>query len=344
MRTGALIGLTLAAVGLFASEGWAGGRQTPRGPQAPSQSPPPSPPPLVITLTIEPPTVHGGKPLQGAVTLGAEVPPQYRAVLSFVSTHPAVAPAPSAATLQPRQSKHTFTIATTAVAAQTRVELTAKVALELAGMTVKRGEQKAQLTVLAPTLRGLACPGDSIVGGASGACRVELTGRLAPGAHADVTLRSSNPELGAVPASVTVPGGADSASFSVQTKAVASLTKVTIDTAYQGVTAQWTPSITPPEIKAFALDRSSVEGGQSITGRFTLTGPAPSAGAPVHFTSNTPGVAPTPEPVTVPAGEWRGVFSLTTKRVTSPTVVTISASLYDRSTAPPAALTVQPRP
>src|SRR6266513_1618560 len=92
------------------------------------------------------------------------------------------------------------------------------------------------------------------------------------------------------PTSVTVAAGASSATFTVSTSAVTASTPVTISASYAGVTK--TASLTVvsqalPNLSSLTLNPTSVTGGgQSSTGTVTLSGPAPTGGAPVLLSSN----------------------------------------------------------
>jgi uncharacterized repeat protein (TIGR03803 family) len=83
------------------------------------------------------------------------------------------------------------------------------------------------------------------------------------------------------------------------------------------------PLPTPAQL---AFSPSNVVGGQSSTGTLWLGGPAPSGGAVITLSSNSPAVASVPTTVTVPAGAWTASFAVSTKRVTKTRTVGITAS------------------
>jgi hypothetical protein len=60
-----------------------------------------------------------------------------------------------------------------------------------------------------------------------------------------VTLTSSNPTIASVPASVTIPAGASSATFTVITTAVTAPTNVVISAVYAGVSRSATLTVAP---------------------------------------------------------------------------------------------------
>jgi hypothetical protein len=96
-------------------------------------------------------------------------------------------------------------------------------------------------TIIPPNLSYLSLDDTSVSAGSTSAGGVGLNGK-APEGGATVTLSSSNPAVATVPASVTVPAGAWTTSFTVLTNAVTTATTVTISGAYGGVT--WSAMLT----------------------------------------------------------------------------------------------------
>ncbi len=86
-------------------------------------------------------------------------------------------------------------------------------------------------------LSSLSLKPSSVIGGPLGSSTgtVTLSGP-APSGGAIVSLSSSNPSVASVPASVTVPAGATSATFTVNTSIVVGSTTVTISGSYNGTT------------------------------------------------------------------------------------------------------------
>lgn len=86
--------------------------------------------------------------------------------------------------------------------------------------------------------------------------------------------------------------------------------------------------VAPPTPTALSLSATAVRGGNSVTGRVTLT---TNAGAVVTLTSSNPAVAAVPSTVTVPAGSSSASFTIRTYRVRSDTAVTITAAANGKS-------------
>jgi hypothetical protein len=84
----------------------------------------------------------------------------------------------------------------------------------------------------------------SVSGGSTSQGTVTLTG-AAPTGGSVVTLASSNTTIASVPASVTIPAGASSATFTVATTAVSIPTNVVISAVYAGVSRSATLTVTP---------------------------------------------------------------------------------------------------
>ena len=182
----------------------------------------------------------------------------------------------------------------------------------------------------------------SVTGGNPSTGTVTLSGP-APSGGAVVSLSSNNPAIASVPAggSMTVPAGATTATFPMNTSAVATSTTVTISASYGGTLAA-SLTVVPPVLSSLTLSLTSVTGGTSSpTGTVTLSGPAPSGGAVVSLSSNNPAVASVPASgsMTVPAGATTATFPMNTSAVATSTTVTISASSGGTLTA---SLTVIP--
>jgi hypothetical protein len=208
-----------------------------------------------------------------------------------------------------------------------------------------------------PTLVSLQLNPTNVIGGQTSQGTLTLSG-AAPAGGAVVMLSRSN-KAAIVPASVTIPEGVISASFTVSTNPVASATSVTIAASYNnsGVGATlWigaaaptpTPTLTPlptpiltltptstplpvPGLSAITLNPTSVRGGLASTGTVTLSVPAPSGGAVINLVSSNTNVATVPASIIVPAGATSASFSVTTSPVSRPTSVVITAEYNNTS-------------
>ncbi len=188
------------------------------------------------SLTVNPASVTGGSYSNALVTLSAPAPPS-GLLVTFTSSDVPVASIPTSAVVEAGTTTGSTTIYTSPVTSSTEVTITA-----YAGDVTKT----ATLTVTPATgglLGSLALDPTSVKGGAVSNGVVTLNG-VAPAGGASVVLSSSNPSFATVPASVSVPAGASSVSFSVATKPTHKTRSVTISASYGGVTKTVTLTVT----------------------------------------------------------------------------------------------------
>jgi hypothetical protein len=86
------------------------------------------------------------------------------------------------------------------------------------------------------------------------------------------------------------------------------------------------PPATVTALDTLTLSQTTVVGGNPVTGTVTLTAGAPSGGFTVTLSSNNTAAATVPPSLTVPAGETRGSFTITTETVTNSQSSTIIAT------------------
>lgn len=196
----------------------------------------------------------------------------------------------------------------------------------------------------APSLAGIALNPASVVGGNTSEGTASLTS-AAPSGGALVTLSSSNTSAATVPASVTVPAGAFSATFTVSTASVTASTSITISGAFGGTARSATLTVAPPpapaSLSTVAVNPASVTGGASSQGTVTLTSPAPAAGFAVSLSSSS-AAATVPASVSVTQGATSATFAIATSAVPTSTAATITASAGGVTRT--ATLTVNPQP
>jgi hypothetical protein len=235
--------------------------------------------------------------------------------VTLSSSNSAVVTVPGTATATAGATTATFTA--TAVGAGTAT-ITA---------SLSSAQSSATLTVVAPVvvLASLALSASNVTGGNPVSGIVTLSG-AAPAGGAQVSLSGADPVT--MPASVTVPAGATSESFTIATRAVAGATLVTISASFAGVTmtAPLTVLSTVPDVslRSISLNPASVIGGSTSQGTLTLDGPAGFGGALVTLSSATPGVATVPASVTIAVGSTSGTFIVSTSTVSSSTMVAIT--------------------
>lgn len=182
-------------------------------------------PPVPSALAISPSSVTGATSSPtGTVTLNGPAPAGGAQVLLSSNNVAASVPA-SGVTVAAGATSATFTLTTSAVAASTSVTISA---------SFGGGARTAILTVLPPAVSSLTLNPNSVVGGPLGTSTgtVTLNGP-APAGGSQVLVTSDN-RAASVPASVTVPAGATSATFVVNTSIVITSTTANISASYNG--------------------------------------------------------------------------------------------------------------
>jgi hypothetical protein len=167
--------------------------------------------------------------------------------------------------------------------------------------------------------------------GATSQASVSLT---APAANGVTVRLSSSDGVAVVPASIVVPAGAISVTFSVATRLVAADTSATISALLgadrrDAVLRVMAPIARPPTLQALEIEPSVLRGGQNAQGTIRLTGAALAPMAVTLRSSNT--LATAPLTVTVLTGASSATFTVTTRPVTLDTVFDITGSLVDQS-------------
>jgi hypothetical protein len=174
----------------------------------------------VTSLSVNPTTVAAGTSSTATVVINAPAPSGGASVqLSSMSP----ASVPSTVIVPAGATSATFAVSTSSVGATTQAKLWAVLNTTWgAVLTVTPGSGGG-----APTLSSLSLSPTSVTGGGTSQGTVALTA-AAPSGGSVVTLASSNAAAATVPASVTVPAGSTSRTFTVTTQAVSSSTSSVI--------------------------------------------------------------------------------------------------------------------
>jgi soluble P-type ATPase len=202
---------------------------------APSQNIP------ISSVTLSPSTVVGGSNIGVRITVNlASGSPLEGARIMLSSSNPAVVSVPRVIRTNFEGQMSAFAdVAAATVAAPTQVTITA---------TYGSSTQSAVLTVTppannAPSIVGLTLNPSSVAGGSSSTGTITLS--AAASSPTTVTLSSSSAPIVTVPASVTVPAGATSVNFPVNTTSVSSSFTATIGAALNGLSRSATLTVTP---------------------------------------------------------------------------------------------------
>jgi len=273
-------------------------------------------PPLFKSITINPTTVTGGEKSTGTLTLQSPAPASGWTV-AIGSNNTAVTAASCA--IAGGKTTGTFTIATKPVAIATTVFLKAGTSTIGANITVKP-----------PVVTGLTLSPTTVLGGSKSTGTLTI-GSPAPASGYTITFTSSKAMASA--AACTIPGGAKTGTFVVNTKPVAALTSVAITA--KGTTIGATLSIKPPVAAGVTIVPASVIGGVSARGTVTLGSPAP-AGFTLLLVSSKP--AAKPAACVFTDGALTGTFTITT----TPVAISTPATITVKGTTIASTLTIVP--
>jgi Bacterial Ig domain len=265
----------------------------------------------VQSVAVNPASVAGGSSSSGTVTLTA--PATSSTTVTLSSSNSSLASVPANVTVAANSSTATFNLTTVPVGTSTQVSISATL----------NGTVSTTLTVTPPGIASVTLNPASVQGGVSSTGTVTLSS-AAPSTGAAVSLSSSDTSAAQVPASVTVAGGATTATFTVTTTAVSSVRSVTMTGTYAGLSKTGTLTVNPPSLASVTLNPSSVVGGTSSTGRVTLNSIAPTGGTVVALSSSNTAAARVPASVTVSAGATTATFTVTTSPVANVVTVMIT--------------------
>ncbi|MBX3119524.1 MAG: SBBP repeat-containing protein [Fimbriimonadaceae bacterium] len=270
--------------------------------------------PLFQALTLSNDTVVGGNPVGARVTLNFPAGPS-GVTIGLTSSIPSLAQVPASVTVPAGELTAIFDVNTVGVSAPQSVDITAGFGGVLRTKT---------LTVIPARLFALSFAPNVLTGGLTTTGIVQLDGN-APNGGVVVALSSSDPAV-QVPATVTITGQTQSASFSAPTQIVAINTSVTVTATLGADNRSAVVDVLYASLTSLGLAPDSLVGGNNSTGTVGLDRPATGAGVPIALSSNNPAVAAVPATVTIPAGAAFVNFTVTTARVSAITNVTITAT------------------
>lgn len=271
----------------------------------------------VASVTLSPASVKGGSPSTGTVALNTLAPAGGQVVL-LSSSRPS-ATVPASVTVPAGSQTAAFPITTTGVSVQVLATIVAR---------ANGSTRFSVLTVDPPLLVSLALSPASVTGGAASTGTVTLDVPAGPGGFT-VNL-SSNRSAVTVPATVLVPEGSLTGSFTASTVSVPSLVQATLF-ATAGFRSRFAVlNVNPPAVAAHSVTPSSVTGGASSTGTVTLDSPAPAGGITVTLTSNRPAVT-VPTTLVVPEGSVSASYPISTTTVGTLVQATLFAQFNGRS-------------
>lgn len=154
------------------------------------------------------------------------------------------------------------------------------------------------------------------------------TNRLAPAGGLTFSLKSENPQLATVPATVSINPGNGVVKFPVQThRTNADTTTVRIIATGNGLTRSNT-LIVLSAVGPVIINPNTLKGGSPATGTVQTRRPAQSA-VTVTLKSDHPDIVSVPVEISIPPGKGGASFPIATRAVNAKTSVTITASYAD---------------
>jgi hypothetical protein len=287
--------------------------------------------PELFTLALAPTTITGGTTVVATITVPqpSRLTPSVTSsalntqAASLSSSHPDVAKVARTVPINTRGGNIPFNITTSGVAAATSVTIT----VAYSGQT-----KTATFTILPAALTSVT------LNSAAGTSGNQLNGTVAlngpaPASGVTVGLALSKP-IATVPATVIIPGGAASASFTANLAHISSPTAGLIVADHGGVSKTAQLTVNPVTLKQFDFPTyGQPYGGNLLKFGVTLTGPAPPGGASVILSSTHPTLVPVPAVVPIAEGAtWAG-FTSQTKGVATNTAVVLAAAYAGGSQA-----------
>ena len=252
----------------------------------------------VSTVTIAPTTLFSTKAGVGTVKLSLAAPAG--GVVVMLDSNSAAVTVPVSVTVPAGALTATFPVTANTVSTDTKAVITASVGGQ---------EVHGTVYVLVPFPKTLTVAPTTIIGGDAAVATVTLASSAGVGGQV-VNLASSNANV-VVPSTVTVPAGALSATFPVQTSIVNRDIGVAISADADGTGITTTVLVKRVAPKSITFAPASVVGGNSSVATLTVTKPAPAGGIVVDLRSVSSNVS-VPATVTIPEGATTATFPVTT--------------------------------
>lgn len=263
--------------------------------------------PLITTMSIAPSPIPGGDPQglanppssTGTINLSAAAPAGGATITLTLNNGTAASFSPSTSTttqtmiIPAGATSGTFSLYSRTVTAPVNVQVQANYSGNLKNATLQ----------IVPWLSSVTINGSSLVGGNSTTATVKLAA-AAPTGGVVVDLSTDIPGVVSFPggSQVTVPEGADNATFSINTKGVDATTSATINATLLGVVRSATLGINPAKLTTLVLTPNPVAAGGTVTGFVNLNGKTGSAGTiKIAIQGSPAGYVVNPTTVTIPA-------------------------------------------
>jgi hypothetical protein len=189
---------------------------------------------------------------------------------------------------------------------------------------------------LIPTVQSVTLNPNVAAGGLGTTVNGLVTlGGPAPASGADVTVSLDNTSAASLGGGtgngsivVRIAPGATTGTFTIATQPVTTQTAVNVTATYEGAFKVATLNVVP-WLQSISVTPNTLVGGNTTTGRVTLSQAAPTGGVTVDLSTDTPSLIsyPTGTTITVPAGQTTTTFSIATQGVANRTTANVTASV-----------------
>src|SRR5580704_12612280 len=280
-------------------------------------------PGTISSFAVSPNPVIGGNIAVGKVVLSSTATSQTAVTLAIVSGGSGISSMPKLVHVAEGGTYVTYQIVTASVTASTPVTVSA---------TVGSDTQNASFTVL-PSSTSPAIPNsvsfftNPLLGDNTTTGQITVVSPVGIASTVTLTVESGASAVASVPATVTVPANATSATFPITTNSVASNTPVNIEASTSAGSATGTLTVDAPAPVTVEFLTSPVQGGNSTQVRVIMQQTAlVNTNVNLAVISGASAVASMPTTVDVSPGHNTVVFTLATNAVSAQTSITISAT------------------
>lgn len=273
----------------------------------------------VSSVSVNPTSVVSGDSTTGTVNLNVPAPAGGVTIDLWTNGSPAFVPA--SVTIPAGSATATFPVTTIFVASTTQGTITAfsNGTSATTTITVTSPPAVASVSVLPNTV-----PNNQSTQGT-----VNLTGPAPAGGTVVQLWTNGSPVF--VPASVTVPAGSTSATFTVATNYVATTTQGTITAFLNGKSVTTTLTVSAPvALTSVAVNPSTVASSSKTSIVLNFSSKTPDGGVVVELWTDS-GLLSVPESINISAGATAAGFQVTANYVSAPTQGTITAFLNGQS-------------
>jgi len=243
-------------------------------------------------------TMPSGTSTVARLTLNGRAGPSGLPV-TLSSSNSSIATVPTSVQVPAGDSVAQFTVTTIGQSQPSTVTIAATV-----GSTTVSGI----LTLTSTTLASFSVSPNPVIAGLATQGLVLSSRAAGPGGFS-VRFTSGNSDLVQLPAVVTIPEGATSATFPVPTRYTDAPRTITIGATGGGVTQSTTITLTPEGLSTFTISPTRVIGGTTVTGR--LSAPFGHDGFTVTLVSTNPDIAVAPGKIAFTAQDTVKSFTIT---------------------------------